>query len=212
MKIILSPAKTLAKEPEKVACGAFSKKTLELMEALPEQLLGEACSPAISLYDGMAYRNMGREAYTAADWDYVREHVVILSALYGAVPAMMGIRPYRLDFVMKTRLGSLYKYWGDEVAKAFGEEQVVDLASEEFSRLLRPFCPERMLHIDFCRREGETLRRHSTILKKMRGRMLAFMVREKMEDPLGLRAFSEEGFHYVEALSSDRSWCFAQEG
>lgn len=44
------------------------------------------------------YRNIKRDKLTEAEQDYLENHVFIISALYGVVPALSPMAPHRLDF------------------------------------------------------------------------------------------------------------------
>ena len=91
------------------------------------------------MYDGLCFKNMNREDLDSKDLDYIDKHLFILSALYGAVRPFDLISPYRLDFLMKTEMGNLYKFWQDEIAKKVLEDEdlIVNLASDEFSKTIK---------------------------------------------------------------------------
>ena len=52
--------------------------------------------PALKLFDGLMYRHIKRDKLTEAEQAYLENHVFITSALYGVIPALSPIAPYRL--------------------------------------------------------------------------------------------------------------------
>ena len=108
MKIILSPAKTISKTCERFSSGVeFSNKTNEILKNVPEVLVSKDYCKAFYMYDGMCYKNIKREEFDECDLEYIREHLIIISALYGALKPFDLINPYRLDFLMKTKIQTL---------------------------------------------------------------------------------------------------------
>ena len=47
--------------------------------------------PALMLFDGLMYRNIRRSDWTKEEEAYVKEHLLITSALYGVIPALAAI-------------------------------------------------------------------------------------------------------------------------
>jgi len=170
MKIIISPAKTVSKKIESLNNKEnFSKKTYEILERVPQVRLSNELFKAFYMYDGLCFKNMNREDLDSKDLDYIDKHLFILSALYGAVRPFDLISPYRLDFLMKTEMGNLYKFWQDEIAKKVLEDEdlIVNLASDEFSKTIKKHIKdEKILNIEFFENVDGNLKKHSTISKK----------------------------------------------
>jgi len=49
------------------------------------------------------------------------------------------------------------------------------------------------------------------MLKRARGLMVNYIIRNRITDPKALKNFSDEGYHYDEALSSDSSWVYIRD-
>lgn len=93
----------------------------------------------ISCYNGVVYEAIGKGCYLAEQRAFMEDHLVVLSAMYGIIEVGMGIWPYRLDFKARPNNINLYEYWQDEVLEYFrGTDIIVNLASEEFSSMLKP--------------------------------------------------------------------------
>ena len=186
MKIILSPAKTISKTCERFSSGLdFSDKTNEILKNVPEVLVSKDYCKAFYMYDVMCYKNIKREEFDECDLEYIREHLIIISALYGAIKPFDLINPYRLDFLMKTKMGNLYNFWKDDIAKNILKDTdfIVNLASDEFSKTVKKYISEnQILDFEFYEKVDEKLKKHSTISKKARGMMLNFMTKNKIEN------------------------------
>ena len=131
MRIILSPAKKMAYDPDAPnprQLPQFLEKTQRLLDRLrgmsPEALqalwqcndriaaqnverlsrmdLRRALTPAVLAYDGIAYQRMAPQVFTGEEERYVEAHLRILSGFYGILRPMDGVTPYRLE--MQARL------------------------------------------------------------------------------------------------------------
>ena len=56
---------------------------------------------AISLYNGVAYKELNLEEYSDTSLNYIRDNLFLLSAFYGIALSFKKIKPYRLDMTMK---------------------------------------------------------------------------------------------------------------
>ena len=54
-------------------------------------------TPALLAYDGIQYTYMAPAVFEDGQYDYVQEHLRILSGFYGVVKPMDGVVPYRLE-------------------------------------------------------------------------------------------------------------------
>ena len=214
MKIILSPAKTISKTCERFSSGFdFSNKTKEILKNAPEVLVSKDYCKAFYMYDGMCYKNIKREEFDEFDLEYIKEHLIIISALYGVLKPFDLINPYRLDFIMKTKIGNLYNFWKDDIAKNILKDTdfVVNLASDEFSKTVKKYISEKqILDFEFYEKVDEKLKKHSTISKKARGMMLNFMTKNKIENIEDIKKFDKEGYVFVEKMSLENKFVFVK--
>ncbi|MGL4568340.1 MAG: YaaA family protein [Fusobacteriaceae bacterium] len=232
MKIIFSPSKGMKYREIRNLRGKkemfFSEKTEKLLEILKSFSRDEIAQimkikggllestfqnyrnfetlsshRGIELYSGVSYSHLNPESYTEESLEYMEDHLRILSALYGAITPKTLIREYRLDMTMKIGDFSLYSYWKDDIAEIFQEgETIINLASGEFFKML-----ERkryhMVDVEFRQVEGEKVKNGSTEAKKMRGKLLDFMVKNRMEEVEKLKSFHELGYSYCEDMSGE---------
>lgn len=215
MKIILSPAKTISKTCERFSFGLnFLEKTNEILKNVPEVLISKEFCKAFYMYDGMCYKNIKREEFDNSDLEYIKEHLIIISALYGAVKPFDLINPYRLDFLMKTKMGNLYNFWKDDIVKNILKDTdfIVNLASDEFSKVIKKYITdEKFLDFEFFENADGKLKKHSTISKKARGMMLNFITKNKIENIEGIKQFNKEGYKFSEEMSFENKFVFIKE-
>ena len=169
MKIILSPAKKMKKDDDLgfYDLPVFLDKTKEILKCLKslsknelkeiwkcnEKIADENIdrlekmnhegdlTPAILAYDGIAYKYMAPSVFEDSQFSYIQEHLRMLSAFYGVLKPMDGVRPYRLEMQAKLRVGDykdLYAYWGDNLYKSIVDEShvIINLASKEYSKCI----------------------------------------------------------------------------
>ncbi len=125
MRIILSPPKKMNVDMDKLECQGlpvFINQTQEILDWLREQSccnlqklwgcndkiaeqnykrikemdLHNMLTPAILSYEGITYQYMAPAVFEDNSFDYVQEHLRILSGFYGVLKPMDGVTPYGL--------------------------------------------------------------------------------------------------------------------
>ena len=195
------------------------KKLLKVSDALLEenwdkiQKFQESVTyHAMDLYQGLAFRSFKQ----VADWKehkaYAVQHLRILSALYGAIIPDECVKPYRLDLTMNLKVEgeTLKKYWKERIVTSFEKEEcIVNLASSEFSSLFNKKQYD-WVDVDFYEKKEGALKQHSTISKKARGKMAAWMMLHHIQDKVELRNFDVDGYKFDESLSKENHYCFVK--
>lgn len=214
MKIILSPAKTISKNISKNERKEnFLEETEYILSKAPEVKLGDVFYEAFFMYDGLCYKSIEREDFKDKELEYIGKNLYIISALYGVLKPFDLINPYRLDFLMKTEMGNLYKFWEEKIAKVVLKNQdfIVNLASDEFSKTIKKYAKIPFIDCEFYESENGKLKKHSTISKKGRGKMLKFMAMEKVEYMEKLKEFNLDNYKYNADLSTENKFVFVRE-
>ena len=238
MKIIMSPAKEMAtdvpvqkdwmltEDSQKIVSllSNYSKEELKKLLKVSDALLEENWEKiqkfqesvtyhAMDLYQGLAFRSFKQ----VADWKehkaYAVQHLRILSALYGAISPEECVKPYRLDLTMSLKVEgeTLKKYWKERIATSFEEgECIVNLASSEFSSLFNKKEYD-WVDIEFFEKKEGMLKQHSTISKKERGKMAAWMMSQRVQEKFEIQNFDLDGFRYDASLSKENHYCFVKE-
>ncbi len=182
----------------------------------------ENARQAIMAFDGDVYRDFRLDDYGDEEFAFLQDHVRILSGLYGALRPLDLIQPYRLEMGTKleTEKGDrLYDFWGTQVTESInraleaqGDDIVLNLASNEYFRSVgKRHLNGRVLEVKFRDLRGDTYRTISFYLKRLRGTMTDFVVRNKIEDPEELKAFNERGYYFSEERSSDDEFVFLRD-
>lgn len=174
-------------------------------------------SSALLAYDGLVYKHIGADGFDGADMDFADGHVRILSALYGMLRPLDGIRPHRLE--MQTRLAvgdapNLYAYWGRRLYEAlFAQGQpVINLASGEYARTFHRYLTpaDRCVDIVFLAHYKGKRKTLPAWAKMARGEMVRFIVQNRLEQPEQLLAFDWNGYAYADFLSDSHTYVFLQ--
>lgn len=180
--------------------------------------LGAAATPALLAYDGIQFQYMAPQLFTGEQFSYVKERLRILSGFYGVLRPFDAVTPYRLE--MQARLSTegcrnLYAYWGNLPARFLEREDdtVVNLASEEYAKAVRPHLQEktRFLTCTFAEAEGERLVEKGVYVKMARGEMVRWLAENNIEEPERLREFSRLGYRFQKALSTDCNYVFVRQ-
>ena len=169
-------------------------------------------NPALFSYDGLVFKQFKMEDFT--DINYLNNHVYIISALYGLVKPMTGIRDYRLYFD-NTRY-DLYDFWKDDLYKKLYEDNdlVINLASKEYSKTIRPFLKktDKFITIDFKEVRDGKLKSVVAYMKQARGQMLREIITRKIEDIDEIKKLDINGFTYDPYNSTDKCLTFVRNG
>lgn len=176
---------------------------------------------ALLAFKGDVYTGLGAENFSEADFKFAQNHLRILSGLYGLLRPMDLIQPYRLE--MGTRLSNprgdnLYQFWGERITEALNRDlasqtqpRVVNLASNEYFRAVQPGkLTAPVITPVFKDWKNGRYKIISFYAKKARGMMSAFMIRERLARVEDLQRFTEGGYRFDAALSTQSEWVFTR--
>jgi len=244
MRIIISPAKKMNADTDTLAhrgLPVFLDQTQQLLDrlrAMPcdeikklwkcnDQIaalnaqrlramdLRRNLTPAIIAYEGIQYQYMAPDVFTQREYDYVQEHLRILSGFYGVLRPLDGVTPYRLEMQAKLRMGEakdLYAFWGKELAGSVLAETdcVINLASREYSVCISKYLPEdkRMITCVFGEEKDGKIIEKGTMCKMARGEMVRFMAENQIEHPEEIKAFDGLDYRYAPEHSDDCTYVF----
>ncbi|MGN0495293.1 MAG: peroxide stress protein YaaA [Lachnospiraceae bacterium] len=185
------------------------------VERIKHMDLYSRLTPAILSYEGIAYQYMAPMVFENNQFDYVQEHLRILSGFYGVLKPMDGVTPYRLEMQTKAEIGhskNLYDLWGNRLYEAVRDESgiIINLASKEYSKCIEKYLKEddRYITVTFCEKSGEKLVTKGTYAKMARGEMVRFMAEMNIEEPEDIKKFDRLGYVYRENISTDRNYIF----
>jgi cytoplasmic iron level regulating protein YaaA (DUF328/UPF0246 family) len=210
---------TLAKKTPSQIGGLMnlSEKLATLNSARFKTFGEQSRKQAILAFNGDVYRGFDAGSLDPEGLRAAQERVRILSGLYGILRPLDLIEPYRLEMGtrLKTRRGeNLYDFWGDRVAKAvageLGDAPLVNLASNEYFKVLKPLKAEVITPVFKEEKDGQT-RTLALFAKVARGMMARFAVDQRLDDPEGLKDFSGGGYSFKPALSNAKQWVFTRQ-
>lgn len=162
--------------------------------------------PAAFAYDGMVFKKLAPETFSADELPYLNEHLLIASFLYGLLRPLDLIKPYRLEGnVMLSELGglNLFEHWKPLLTDYFIERIkaddgiLVNLASEEMKSLLDWNRVKKEVEIitpDFHVMKDGKLKTIVIYTKMCRGAMTRFILKNRITSPEELKLFEYEGF------------------
>lgn len=246
MKIIISPAKKMNTETDVMECRgfpAFMEKTKVLLEymkgldyeeakkmwgcsdrlarknfqRLSHMDLYKALTPALLSYEGIQYQYMAPGVFEDMQWEFVQEHLRILSGFYGVVKPLDGVVPYRLEMQAKINLSSckdLYTYWGRDIYEEISDSRwILNLASKEYSKCVEKFLNpgENYITCTFGEWKNGKIIQKGTLAKMARGEMVRFLAVEGICEPDGVKEFRGLGFSYQKELSTEENYVFLRE-
>ena len=211
---LVNTLQALTPEQRKAVWNCSDSLAAKNEERLACMNLRGAVSPALYSYSGLAFTHLSPESMTDADISWLQKRLFILSGLYGILKPLDGIVPYRLEMGAKletVRGKDLYSFWGSLPAEQLfsGEDTVVNLASEEYSRLIRPWVsePRRMIDIIFAEEKKGKLRVVSTAAKMARGQMTRWLAEQQIDDPHEICRY-DYGYSFAPEQSDETHYCF----
>jgi len=169
---------------------------------------------AIFTYNGHLFKNIELDSFRNDDIDYLQDNLVIISTLYGVLRPLDLIMPYRLDFLAKIKVNNnnLYAFWQDIITDYFNElndKLIINLASNEYSKVLnRKKLNKKVVDIVFKEFKNGKYKTMSMSAKKMRGRFLNFLAKNKITDLEFLKKFDFDNYKFSEKESSDNCFTF----
>ena len=244
MRIIISPAKQMRVDTDSFACKelpVFMDRTEVLMkwiqslsyeeqkklwvcndkiarqnaERFAHMDLHKNLTHALLAYDGIQYTYMAPAVFEDGQYDYVQEHLRILSGFYGVVRPMDGVVPYRLEMQAKAAVAgyrNLYDFWGDDLYREVMDDSrvLINLASKEYSKCIEKYLqPEdRYITCVFGELEGGKVVQKGVYAKMARGEMVRFMAGIHVDEPEQIKTFNWSGYYFDESRSSDTEYVF----
>ena len=172
-------------------------------------------TPAVLLYEGTAFQYIAPSVFEDSQFEYVQNHLRIISAFYGVLKPRDGVTPYRLEMQAKVGIGetkNLYEYWGDLLYRSVIDNSrvIINLASKEYSKCIEKYLTQqdRYITIIFCELSGDKLVTKGTYAKMARGEMVRFMAENCIENPEDIKKFDRLGYSFRSDLSSDVEYVF----
>lgn len=173
----------------------------------------ENARQALLAFKGDVYTGLQAETFSDADFDFAQRHLRMLSGLYGVLRPLDLMQPYRLEMGIRfenERGKDLYQFWGDIITDTLnealveqGDEIVVNLASDEYFRAVKPKkLNARIIKPVFLDEKNGTFKVISFYAKKARGLMSRYIIEQRLTKPEQLTGFDREGYFFDETAST----------
>lgn len=207
--------RSMTYEQQKALWACNDKIAQQNAERFAQMDLRENLTPALLSYDGIQYTYMAPAVFEDGEFDYVQEHLRILSGFYGVVRPMDGVVPYRLEMQAKASVAgykNLYDFWGDDLYRAVMDDShvLINLASKEYSRCIEKYLQpqDRYITCVFGEPEKGKVVQKGVYAKMARGEMVRFVAGIHADKPEQLQEFNWSGYHFDEERSSDTEYVF----
>lgn len=244
MRIIISPAKKMNTDTDSLPwrdLPPYLPNTEQLCSRLQEMTYGELkklwkcndsiaelnlkrlenmdlyrrLTPAVLAYEGIQYQYMAPGVFSDREFDYIQEHLRILSGFYGILKPFDGVTPYRLEMQAKLWVGEyrdLYDFWGNSLAETLFSETdcVINLASKEYSLCISKYLPENVRFITCVfgeKKDGKVIEK-GTMCKMARGEMVRYMAEHQITDPEQIQCFDRLNYQFDSVLSNPYLFVF----
>ena len=170
--------------------------------------------PAISMYYGVSFKELELEDYSEKSLKYLKNNLLILSALYGASLAFDLLKKYRLDMTMSITDKGLYNFWkkdvNDYISNILNKDEILlNLTSSEFSKLIDNK-KISMINIDFKEEEDGTYKSISIYSKKARGKFLNYLVKNQVSNLEEIIKIELDGYNINKDLSDEKNFIFTR--
>ncbi|HKK87683.1 MAG TPA: peroxide stress protein YaaA [Saprospiraceae bacterium] len=181
----------------------------------------EKLAPALKLFNGSVFQNMNVETLSSTAWAFAKEHLRILSGLYGVLRPMDAIQPYRLEMGTKMqndRGKNLYEFWGDRISEVLTQDLedqqdqiLINLASKEYFRAVKKKAfPHPIIDISFKEEKDGKFKTFGFNAKMARGKFTRFVLENEIDQVENLKAFDVDDYSFNEELSSEKELVFTR--
>lgn len=154
-------------------------------------------------YNGLVYKQLMKDQYNEDEYEYIMCHLRILDAFYGVLEPTTLIKPYRLDMKIPLDI-NLYELY--DCDSYFKEELIVNLASDEFSKMIH----KKMITIHFRDYKDGKYRNLATYSKIARGKFLNQMILLKITEIDKMKEVTFDGYEINHELSDDENLYFTR--
>lgn len=198
---------------------ALAKLNKERLDQWRLPFPGDKTAQAILAFKGDVYEAMRADSFTAADAEFAVKHLRILSGMYGLLRPLDQILPYRLE--ISARLANsvgkdLYCFWKDritfELNRTISEHNLnylVNLSSAEYFKAIDTASLHYpVIHVVFRQKSGNVWKTIGNHIKRARGLMTNYIVKNRIAHPDGMKDFHAEGYRYSNEATSGNNWVF----
>lgn len=162
---------------------------------------------ALFYYEGLQFKNIEVTSLEEEQLVYLKEHLCILSGVYGYLRADDVIEPYRLELQTKIKIEEelLAKYWKNKLD--FSNQKILNLSSKEYSVVL----PNDVVNVHFRQRKDGVVSNKATMAKMYRGKMVKELAIRKIKEIEDVKKITLDGYSFDELLSDEYNYTFVED-
>jgi hypothetical protein len=179
----------------------------------------ENARQALLAFKGDVYTGLQAQDFSEDDFDFAQQHLRMLSGLYGVLRPLDLMMPYRLEMGIKLenpKGKDLYSFWGEQITKKLnealkqqGDDVIVNLASDEYFKSVKPAkLQAQLIKPVFLDEKNGKYKVISFYAKKARGLMSRFIIKNRLTKSEQLVDFDLEGYAFDEAASAGNELVF----
>ncbi len=172
---------------------------------------------ALFSYTGEVFNKINPSSFSLKELAFSQSCIRILSGLYGLLKPLDHIQPYRLEMALKLKIKnnpSLTHYWKQEITQAIKRDEkdiIINLASKEYiNAVQKKHLTAKFISIHFKEKKGNKFKVIGIYAKQARGKMVHYIVKNKIEAPDSIKYFDEDGYQFNNEFSSDCDWVFTR--
>lgn len=185
----------------------------------PNQYTLTNAKPAIYVFAGDAYRGLAAPTLTSDSINYLQQHLLILSGLYGCLRPLDLMQAYRLEMKTPLCIGkhqNLYSFWQETLTETItttvkknNSQVIINLASTEYASAVMPKkLAVPFITVDFKEKYQDSYRTVGVHAKRARGLMVRFIAENQLTSQHDLKSFTNAGYRFAEKLSTDNNLSF----
>ena len=178
--------------------------------------------PAMFAFAGDVYTGLDAQTLEPEAVTFAQDHLRLLSGLYGLLRPLDLMQPYRLEMgtkLVNPRGKDLYTFWGERISQwlnedleAQGDQVLLNLASQEYFGAVKPKALNaRVIDTVFKDQKNGQYKIISFYAKKARGLMARYVIKERLQDPEGLKDFNLDGYRFDAVSSSENQLVFLRD-
>ena len=195
--------------------GVSSSLAQEIMATASSWPAAKGKGSALHSFRGDVFSGLQVASFNKKDLAYANQHLKIVSGLYGLLRPLDAVAPYRLEMGYKlTRepYTSLYKFWGDSLAKLLPAGQpIINLTSLEYGRAIVPYLDKSLVISPRFYTYNAKTRQYTSVAvhsKIARGAFAHWLITQRIDKVSGLNNFDEIGYRYEASLSTPQAPAF----
>jgi len=169
-----------------------SQEKAELFHRQNEDIFKSRCAPAIERYTGVVYEHLNWMSLSEKAKNYMEQHVLIFSGLFGMTTPLTLIPNYKL----KMNVLSLQYHWNHTLTKALDKEDMVfDLLPQVYRKAYTPN-KDNVIKIEFIVENKGKKTSAGHYGKAVKGKFIKFLADNSVKKINDFKNFQYDGFYW----------------